>query len=569
MTQSFCFPRGIRVSALCMALLPMSGWAIESVDRPNLPELARPDYLPSQPDNLFKLPPVSLPPAAIPQNSVGGQLLRRVVFRGNSVMGNEDLERVVAPWFGKTVTAADLESLRIELSRAYIERGYVNSGALIGPEGLKDEILTIDIVEGRLSSLQIAGLDGLDEQYLVAKLVPEPDAPLHLDSLRERYLLLLDDPLIKRMNARLMPDARLGEAILGIEVEQARPWHARFQLNNHRPASTGELALGIAGGYRNLTGRGDALEASLQRPFENEGKLRGSIGWRVPLNYYGTQLSLEMDQGQSSVVEEPLRSIGVTSELKRQELGISHRLHESLNHRLAIGLDYMTRHSRTWLGGVPFAFTPGEPSSGTRVKTWRFWQEYTGRSEQDVLALRSTFTNASNNIEVLAPQLVTSRPDDHYRMWLGQLQYARRLTEEGTQFIVRASTQVTSQHVLSMDGLAIGGVTTVRGYRENQLIRDRGHVLNLELDIPILRIPAADFSLNVAPFIDYGAGRNQTGTTDKLSSAGIALHSRWGQFALDLVLARPLSYSRNVTLAHGTLQDKGVHFQLSYNLGGK
>lgn len=560
--------RAYRIAFIALPglFLCAGAWAIEPADHLNVQEPALPEYLPLRPADSFQLPPVALPPAPAAE-AAPARNLDRIVFRGNRAIGTEDLERAAGPWLGTGASPADLEALRIRLTRVYVERGFVNSGALITAGAFNEGTLTVDIVEGRLSSMELAGLGDLDEQYVVAKLVPDPEAPLNVDALRERYLLLLDDPLILRMSARLMPGAALGEAVLGVDVERAPPWHVGVEINNHRPASIGEFSVGIAGGLRNLTGRGDALDIRLQSPLEAGGKLRTGVGWRVPLNYAGTELSMQVDQGESAALEEPLRTLDVRSRLASREIGISQLVSASLSQRLALGLDYQARRTRTWLGGQPFSFVAGEPVSGTRSRSWRFWQEYTHRTEHQVLALRSTFSWSRNNLQPASfPQ---AGPDQRHRAWLGQFQYARRLTADGVQGIVRASLQTTPDRLLSIDGMSIGGNATVRGYRENQLIRDRGQVVNLELDIPVVRIPQKQFSLSVVPFIDHGRGRNRAEAQDKLSSAGVALRGRWGQLTLDVARARRFAHSDLPPGSRDSLQDKGVHIRLAYVVGGK
>jgi hemolysin activation/secretion protein len=537
-------------------------------DNPQAPTEMRPPAFitPGAPDG-FILPPVPTPERRLPAPAAGGELLRDLLLRGNTVIGREELLDVAKPWLNHPVNAADLEALRIEITRHYVQRGYINSGAVIGDDGWRDGVLTLDIVEGKVSAVRYAGLDGLDEHYLNARLFPEPDRPLNMNELRERYQLLLDDPLIKRMNARLVPDAAPGSAILDITVERDTPWYANFRFNNYRPASIGETAFTVDAGLRNLTGQGDLLRLSAQ-PVENFGGLaRTGIGWSMPLGHAGTQLSLQYDEGLSSVVEEPLKAIDVRSRLTSREIGISQNLFENLRRRIAIGLGYTHRNNHTSIAGEPFPFIAGEPADGIETRALRFWQEYTQRSEADVLALRSTFVRAKNNLQPLPAGANATVGDREYPFWLGQAQYARRVSDDGAQLIVRGTVQHSTARMLSLDGLSIGGAGSVRGFRENQLVRDRGYILNLELDLPVHKSAATEAALNMAPFIDYGRGRNRDAESQSIGSAGVALRWRWGQVAAELAWARRIHASAGYQRAGSTLQDHGVHFQIGYAFG--
>jgi hemolysin activation/secretion protein len=236
------------------------------------------------------------------------------------------------------------------------------------------------------------------------------DEPLNILMLGERFQLLLTDPLFARMNGQLLPDAERGQAILNVEVERALPYQLSVFANNYLPISIGPQSGTIAGWVRNLTGYGDVLEASYQDPLGHGDARRGAIGWRMPLNTWGTQLSLYYDSGVSSVIQQPTRPLNIESDLTNKEIGLGQVLSETLRQRLAVGVNRVWRENRTTLLGDPFSFVPGEPTGTSKARDWRFWQEYSHRSDDQVLALRSTFTFGENN-QLPRQSLPPSRPD--------------------------------------------------------------------------------------------------------------------------------------------------------------
>jgi hemolysin activation/secretion protein len=92
--------------------------------------------------------------------------------------------------------------------------------------------------------------------------------------------------------------------------------------NNYRPPSIGANAIGLSGWLRNLTGYGDYLEVNVQGSSQIEDGRRSSLGWRMPLNTLGTQLSLQVEHGRSAVVEEPMRILDIKSTLDSRDLGL-------------------------------------------------------------------------------------------------------------------------------------------------------------------------------------------------------------------------------------------------------
>ena len=60
------------------------------------------------------------------------------MFTGNKVLTGEELRTVVARHLNTVVSTGELENIREALTRYYIDKGYVNSGALL-PDQLVDD----------------------------------------------------------------------------------------------------------------------------------------------------------------------------------------------------------------------------------------------------------------------------------------------------------------------------------------------------------------------------------------------------------------------------------------------
>lgn len=560
----------LAVMAVVAALALPSVRAQEGRDRPLIPDLPRPSYLPPPGALPFQLP--DLPPSLESPTSNAAEkrvAIRRIVVRGNTVIPAAELEQIAAPYLGLAITSAELEMLRQTISQHYIERGYLNSGVIFSASK-EDGTLSLQAIEGRLSRIRLSGLADLDQRYISERLARAGDGPLNVNVLRERFQLLLDDPLFNRLNARLLPDERLGEAILDIDVERRRPYQLSAFVNNLRSPSIGADVAGLRGWVRNLSGRGDLFAASLQASASGKPGSSYSLNWDVPLNYRGTNLSLHFEKGDSALIEKPINALDIASILESRQVGLSHALIERLRDKLQIGIDYVDRSNRTSLMGAPFSFIANEPSGNTKTGSWRFWQEYSYRTEAQVLALRSTFVSTDSNLHDTAATGTTARVvDPQYRFWLGQARYARMFSESDLQLVVRSTVQTTGNRMLSLDGLAVGGMNSVRGYLENQQIRDAGIILSVELEIPVSGRADGRSALTLAPFYDHGRSHNTAEPSDTLSSAGVAVRGRWDGLSVDLAMARRLRHPDSIRNQTGNLQAHGVHFQVTYDFFAK
>ena len=254
--------------------------------------------------------------------------LQSINFTGNTVVSSEALQATAAPYLARPTTADEREDLRQKLTRLYTDLGYVNSG-VVWQGDASSGALTGQTMEGRLSAIRLTGIQRLDARYLTRRLAEKGekgDGPFNIEVLRERFQLALSDPLIERMNARLVPGDQPGEASLEVDVTLARPWQLSVFANNYRAPSIGANAVGASASFRNLTGYGDLLEASYQNAPGSAARGRASLSWNMPLGFASTRLSLALEHGDSAVLEQPAAALDITGQLSSIDVGLNQKI---------------------------------------------------------------------------------------------------------------------------------------------------------------------------------------------------------------------------------------------------
>ncbi len=104
--------------------------------------------------------------------------------------------------------------------------------------------------------------------------------------------------------------------------------------------------------------------------------------------------------------------------------------------------------------------------------------------------------------------------------WLGQAQWARRIDPLRLQLISRMDLQVSMQHFFPLEQISVGGRYSVRGYRENTLVRDNALLFSLEPRVAVLRSAVGRDIVQIAPFFDYGYSWNRQVATLDPKDAG-------------------------------------------------
>ena len=89
--------------------------------------------------------------------------------------------------------------------------------------------------------------------------------------------------------------------------------------------------------------------------------------------------------------------------------------------------------------------------------------EYQQRNSQQALALRSQFNLGLN---VFNATVNNEPPDTRFFSWRGQGQYVRVLAPQ-TLLVLRSDLQLSTRALVPLEQFALGGLNSVRGYRQD------------------------------------------------------------------------------------------------------
>lgn len=482
-------------------------------DIPRIPEAPEPEPepLPTLPSPEELLGPDIISPTDDSNAPLGEGTFTVTRFEiiGSTVFSEAELAAVTAPFTNRPLTFTELLEARSAVTQLYVDQGYITSGAFVPPQTFEEGgIAEIRVIEGRLDEIQITGTQRLHPGYVSSRIAVGAGPPLNVNQLLERLQLLQLDPLIETIAADLQAGTRPGVDLLVVEVTEADTFEANYIFDNNRSPSVGTARHQFRITENNLSGLGDRLSIGYNI---TEGSDGGDIDYTIPLNPYNGTLSLAASFSNSAVIEDPFDILDIDSDSELYELTLRQPVAQTPNQEFALGLTASHQRSQTFLGIDdlgPFPLSPGADEEGrTRVSALRFFQEWTKRSSQQVLAVRSQF---NLGLGFLDATVNDEGPDSRFFSWQGQGQWVRSLGTDSL-LLLRGSVQLSTDTLLTLEQFGLGGQSTVRGYRQNQLLTDNGVLGSLEFRFPVLREPTNDLLLQVAPFIDVGHGWNHDG----------------------------------------------------------
>lgn len=535
-----------------------------SPSREPLPEVPLLETLPDPEELLGPDVTAPLAPEAPRPDSGDTVVIQTFEIVGSTVFAAAEFAPLTTPYVDRPITFSDILELRDEITQLYRDNGYITSGAIVPPQALNDGVVRIQVVEGGIEDIVIAGTTRLNPDYVIRRLTLATEAPLQIDPLLEQLELLRLDPLIESIAADLQAGTRPGTNLLVVDVVEADSFDISYRFDNHRSPSVGSLRHQFRLRERNLTGKGDAFSLGYTRTRGSEGV---DVAYTRPINPRNGTISITFENADSRVIEDPFDVFDISSSANVLELTLRQPIVQTPTQELALGLVASRQSSQTFLGlddigGFPL--TAGADDDGqTRVTALRFFQEWIRQDTQQVIAVRSQFNiglgalgatvNAGDDV-----------PDSQFFSWLGQGQWVR-LLRPNTPLIVRGSLQLTPDTLLTLERYGLGGQASVRGYRQDELLTDNGAALSAEVRFPLWRHRQHNGLLQLAPFIEGGYGWNNRSPdpdTQTLIGIGTGILFQVEDFDLRVDLGIPLIDTGG---SDSSLQEQGVYFSLGYS----
>jgi hemolysin activation/secretion protein len=518
--------------------------------------------------------PSILPPAPVPERrgpiSTVKVYVREIRVLGSTVFTAQELAQVTDLYLNREITSEDIESLRLAMTMLYVKRGYSTSGALVPDQAIVDGLLTLQVVEGSLSRINVEGNYWFRSIYFTSRLQRDAGPPVNVNALQQRLQLFQTDPRIERINAELKPGEIRGESALNVRVAERRPIKAWLEYNNFAAPGVGSNRVMGTIVDENLLGFGDRVSVQYGQSFGTDSNAHGSginpnlnVNYVVPFTPYDTTFAVDYRRTDFTVIDSNVKPLDIQGKFESIGFTLRQPVFRTPSQEFALALTGQSESFRTSLLGTPFEFQAGSTNGLSQVSVLRFVQEYVHRTQDQVI---SALSRMNFGLPVLGAT-VNSGPDQatgEFFSWLGQTQLVRRLNPTRATLLARADLQLANEHLFLIEQLAVGGRYSVRGYREFTQLGDNAFLGSLETRIPVYTSAIGEELVYLVPFFDYGRAWNTNTVVNPspewLASVGVGtIWNFWRGSRFELYWGQRLNHVPN---PHTNLQDYGVHLQL-------
>lgn len=310
---------------------------------------------------------------------------------GNSIFSDRELKAIANLSRAKKISLKELLVAREKINRYYVERGYISSGAFISQQKTSQEKITIRIVEGKLSQIEIEGVEGLSEKYLKSQL-PSLEKPFNVNDLIKSLANLEQEPLIENITGEIVKDREsFNRNILLIEIEERNPLAFSLGFNNAYSPSIGSYGGNAKLFHNNLLGFRDRLTIETSQTLEG-GLSRIAGSYSFPFNKYDGRIKFSYNNADSSLIEEEVEELQIKAESESLVLEVRQPIavNEFVELDLGIALEHI--ESETFvLSDFSFPFTEGLDDGEINFTVLRIFQGYKIKGDNSLFSFSTGF----------------------------------------------------------------------------------------------------------------------------------------------------------------------------------
>jgi hemolysin activation/secretion protein len=436
----------------------------------------------------------------------GSFFIREYLVEGVHSLRREAVEEAVYPYLGPERTKADVESARAAVEKAYHDAGFQTVSVEI-PAQPTSQIIRLKVIERTVAKLRVRGakytspkrIKALAPSMAEGKVINFNDVPKDIVALNQNP----DSVVTPSLKADPAPD----KVDVDLNVKDTSPVHASIELDNRQAPYTDALRLNGSVSTSDLAHTGQGLGFSFQTSPQDTSQVRVFSGYYIArfAGIPGFSLMLQgtdQDSNVSTLGDTAVAGKGKTAGLRALfNLPSSAGFVQSAN----FGIDFKHFDQTVSPGGA-------SDTTGAVVTPITYYPLDAGYSATWSGKHATTELNAGVTANILGLGSTTGQFDQNRYGATGSFIYFKgdlTQTEElplGMQVAGKIQGQISNEPLVAQEQITGGGLGTVRGYLEADVVGDNGLFGSIELRSPSLLSLAGKTKGDFRVFAFYDAG---------------------------------------------------------------
>lgn len=477
--------------------------------------------------------------------------VKEIEVEGSNSLSASEVADLITPFRGRCLGLSDLNELMRAISQVYVDRGMVAARPYLPPQDMRDGVLKLVVIEGKVESIEPDPSDsgralGLELAMAFPSVI---DRPLDLRDI-EQGLDQLNRLRSNSASMTLEPGRAQGGTRVVVHNQPKKRWRLGGGVNNSGQESTGRNKAQVNGELDDGLGVNDFLSLTADRSTFYEEDWRGSRSingfFSLPYGYWTLSLSASYFDYRSPVqgLSQVYRSSGNS---KTQKAELERVLHRDADGKTSASLLYRTYAANSYFNDSRLS------ASSYALSVGGVGLAHSRKVLDGVLSLRGTWERGldTGHTKTDADALAKDSPHAQFDKVTADLSYFRPFSVADLSFAYSGAVhgQWSKDTLYSPERISLGGQYSVRGFDSQYISGDVGAYWRNEVSLTLPETGQSwlDEGLGrVTPFIAYDAGALRSDAKDSyergvVSGWAAGLRTEGGTVALSLTYAQGLS----------------------------
>ena len=441
-------------------------------------------------------------------------LLKQMQVDPSVVLSEKEIQDITAPYEGKEVTLQDIYQAVEQINALYSEKGYATCRAFLPPQTVEDGTVHILLVEGKTEDTTVVNNQQIKADYIKKRLSLKEGDVANLKQLNQELLRFNGT---NTTQLRIVMKAGKAPGTTDYEIVAYEPKRTNWTLfeDNAGSDTSGIYRTGLFYSNKSLSGVGDALGVGT---VISEGTRAANATYSHYLGRRGTKMNFLYSTNAVKTVDGAYKDM-VKGHANAFAIGFTHPLVVNEKKRIELSLDYNHQNSKSDFMVKDTRFNIVNDT----VQDVTFGLALTNYGNTHVLYRKHSFVVGESDSKPGA----SKASSQHFHFYKFNGLYQKSYTP-GRVLSIRTDAQWSPiDGMVSARQYYIGGMYSVRGYKENYLGGDSGFTFSTEYQMPIGHRNTYGFT-----FFDYGRiyMNGQSANIDNyLASVGFGVRQQIGK----------------------------------------
>ena len=452
--------------------------------------------------------------------------LKKIVTDASAVLTDAELDAIIKPYEGKQVQLNDIYAIVDKINALYNDKGYVTCRAFLPPQTITDGTVKLLLVEGRTGSTIVNNNKYTKTKYITNRMHLAKGEIANIKQLNKDLLLF---NATNSTQLRIMMKAGTEPGTTDYEITAYEPMRDTWTIfeDNAGSDTSGEYRTGLYFNTKSLSGHCDALSLGT---VISEGTKAANVMYSRSLGRSGTKMNLVYSTNAVEVVKGEYEDM-IKGHANSYAIGFTQPIVVNETTRTELSLDYNRQNSKTDFMPAGTRFNIVDDS----VQDFSLGFAITNYGASHVFYQKHSYVRGYSES---APDM-SAQNSQNFGFYKFNAMY-QKLYKAGQMWSLRADAQWSgSEGMVSSRQFYMGGMYSVRGYKENYLGGDSGFTFSAEYAVPVINKNTSAFT-----FFDYGHVYGNGQSDDQhnvLSSVGLGIRSTINQYcSASLILGIPL-----------------------------